>query len=302
MRKALLACTLVLFACATAFAQDDALAVARQAIEKANARLAATGSHVRIVKASFFMKGQGLPEFRSLRTGSKWPFRTVRYIIDGSDLTTDVPAANSAAAIVSAYNSWNNVANTEINAVQVPDDGSNFDVLDGTFDPSTGACLSLFDLTSPNLDLSSGSIFPAADIVVGGWLKPQYFSSCLGNSSILGVTFTFADGDINSDHYIDNLYVEQFYNEGFNWVTSGSTFLGSTEDIESITVHENGHALGLDHMGGPNENQPFKLHPNLRVFSPEAVMNPFYLGGDDKRSPLPTDVAALRTLYANTAH
>jgi len=299
MRKALFACVLSLLVCATAFAQDDSLAVARQMIDQANAQLAATGSSLRIVKASFFVKGMGVPEYRNLRTGSKWPYRTVSYIIDGSDLSTDVPAANSAAAIVSGYNSWNAVANTDITAVQVPDNGGNFDVLDGTFHPVTGQCLSIFDLTSPNLDLSSGNIFPAADIVVGGWLPPVYFSSCLGSSSILGVTWTFADGDANSDHYVDTLYVEQYYNEGFSWVTSGSTFLGPTEDIESVVVHENGHALGLDHMGGPNANQPFKLHPNLRVFSPEAVMNPFYLGGDDKRSPLPTDVAGLRTLYSN---
>jgi len=300
MRKALFVCVLVLFVCANAFAQDDSLATARQMIDQANAQLAASGSSVRIVKASFFVKGHGVPEYRNLRTGSKWPYRTVSYIVDGSDLSVDVPAANSAAAIVSGYNSWNAIENTNITAVQAPDDGSNFDVLDGTFHPVTGACLSIFDLSSPNLDLSSGQIFPAADIVVGGWLKPQYFSSCLGSSSILGVTWTFADGDANSDQYVDTLYVEQYYNEGFSWVTSGSQFLGTTEDIESVVVHENGHALGLDHVGGPNANQPFKLHPNLRVFSPEAVMNPFYLGGDDKRSPLPTDVAGLRTLYSNS--
>jgi hypothetical protein len=277
------------------------LVPARLMIDQANAQLAATGSSLRIVKASFFMRGMGTPDYRHLRTGTKWPFRTVTYIVDGSDMTVDVPAAGASAAIVNAYNTWNAVQNTDITAVQVSDDGSNFDVLDGTFHPVTGQCLSLFDVTSPNLDLSSGQIFPAADIVVGGWLKPQYFSSCLGSSSILGVTWTFADGDVNSDHYTDTLYVEQFYNEGFSWVLNGSTFLGPTEDIQSIVLHENGHALGLDHMGGPNPNEPFKLQPNGKVFDPEAVMNPFYLGGE-KRSPFPTDVAGLRTLYANHSH
>jgi hypothetical protein len=46
-------------------------------------------------------------------------------------------------------------------------------------------------------------------------------------------------------------------------------------------------------------NEPFKLQPNLKVFDPEAVMNPYYLAGE-KRNLLPTDVAALGTLYTGT--
>lgn len=299
MRKYfVLSLVLALLCAGSLFAQENELTVARQMIDQANAQLAATGSSLRIVKASFFVRGHGVPDFRNLRTGAKWPYRTVTYIVDGSDLTVDVPAASSAAAIVSGYNSWNAVENTDITANQIADDGSNFDVLDGTFHPVTGQCLSIFDVTSPNIDLGAGLIFPAADIVVGGWLAPNYFSSCLGSSSILGVTWTFADGDSNSDQYTDNLYVEQYYNEGFTWVTTGSTFLGPTEDIETVVLHENGHALGLDHTGGPNPNEPFKLQPNGKVFNPEAVMNPFYLGGE-KRSPFPVDVAGLRTLYSN---
>jgi hypothetical protein len=82
-------------------------------------------------------------------------------------------------------------------------------------------------------------------------------------------------------------------------VTSGSQYLDfdGPFDIQSIFVHEDGHALGLGHTGGPNPNQPFKLHPNGRVFDPEAVMNPFNLGGE-KRNPFPLDLAALRSLYA----
>ena len=279
-------------------AQDNELTVARQMIDQANAQLAATGSSLRIVKADFFVRGYGVPAFRGLRNGSKWPYRTLTYIVDGSDMTADVPAGAAAAAVVSAFDTWNAVQNTDITANQAADDGSNFDVLDGTFHPVTGQCLTIFDLTSPNLDLGAGQIYPAADIVVGGWLPSNYFSSCLGSNSILGVTWTFADGDANADHYVDNLYVEQFFNDGFAWVTSGSTFLGTTEDIETVVVHEHGHAFGLDHTGGPNPNEPFKLQPNGKVFDPEAVMNPYYLGGE-KRSLFPIDTAALRTLYAN---
>jgi hypothetical protein len=56
--------------------------------------------------------------------------------------------------------------------------------------------------------------------------------------------------------------------------------------------------MGLGHFGGPNVNEPFKLQPNGKVFDPEAIMNPYYIGGD-KRDLFPTDIAGLRTMYAS---
>lgn len=295
MRKNLVLSISLLLLSTPLMAQD--LSVATQMIERANAQLAASGSNLRIGKADFFVKGHGVPSYRNLRIGVKWPYRTLTYVVDSSGMSSDVPAAGAEAAVVNAYNTWNAVANTEITANQIADDGTNFDIFDGTFD-SAGNCVDLFDLTSPNIDLSTGQITLEADIVVGGWISPAYFSKCLGSSSILGVTWTFFDADANSDQYQDIIYVEQLYNEGFTWVLNGSTFLGPTEDIETVVLHENGHALGLDHMGGPNPNEPFKLQPNGKVFDPEAVMNPFYLGGE-KRSPFPTDLAGLRALYTS---
>ena len=67
-------------------------------------------------------------------------------------------------------------------------------------------------------------------------------------------------------------------------------------DVESIVTHGVGHTHGLGHFGGPNTNAPFKVQPDGRAFDPEAVMNPFYLGGE-KRELLPTDVAGLHALY-----
>ena len=281
----------------------SAPAKAVQMIEQINARLEAGASPVRLSEASFFTLGVGTDSNRLLRLGSRWPQPQVTYVLDQSDYTHWVPAADAEAALVSAYASWSNIPNTTIYATRVPDDGSNFDILDAIVLDGAGNCVSILDTTSPNLVGISpaGGLFinPAADVVVGGWLPPAYFDNCLGSSAILGVTFTFSIADQNGDNYRDAVYAEQFYNEGYRWVTSGAAYLNfSLMDIESIAVHEDGHALGLDHFGGPNAHEPFRLQPNGKVYDPEAVMNPAYLGGSGKRSPLPTDEAALRALYA----
>lgn len=278
-------------------------AKAVQMIDQINARLEAGGSQLRLSEASFYTVGRGTDSNRLRRIGARWPQDQVTYVLDQSDYTSWVPAANTDAALVSAYNSWNNVNNTTIFTTRVPDDGSNFDILDGMVLDGAGNCVSILDTSSPNLiGVSPGGglfINPAADVVVGGWLPPAYFENCLGSPFILGITFTFSIPDQNGDNYPDAVYAEQFFNEGFQWVTTGAAYLNfSLMDIESVAVHEDGHALGLDHFGGPNDHQPFKLKPNGKVYSPEAVMNPAYLGGTDKRSPQPSDEAALRSLYA----
>ena len=264
-------------------------------VDEFNAQLAAAGSDLRLDYPWLFRIGNGVDPFGALRTGSRWVQSEPTYILDASDYTPQVPAGDVDAALVSSFDSWNDIANTDLTAMRIADTGGNFDVIDGTI--IGGQCFSLFDLTSPNLDLANGVILPEADIVMGGWEDPAYFASCLGSNSIIGVTWTFSGPDTNGDNYPDRQYVEQFYNERFSWVTSGAVFLGPGTDIETIAAHENGHAHGLGHFGGPIANQPFKLKPNGRVYNPEAVMNPFYLGGE-KRTPLPTDVAGLRTLYS----
>ncbi len=278
---------------------DDATVASIAAqVDEFNANAAAAGSTIRLDYPWMFVVGPGTDPFGRLRSGERWPMSTPGYILDESDYTTDVPAADVDATLEAAYDSWNDVAYAGLEAVRQPDPGGNFDVLDGTYD-GMGNCVFLFDVTSPNLDLGAGLIFPESDIVVGGWVSPNYFSQCLGSSDIIAVTWTFFDVDSNGDGYRDRLYVEQFYNPDFTWVTSGSMFLDPTGgvDLQSIAVHENGHAHGLDHFGGPINQQPFTLKPNGRVFNPEAVMNPFYLFGE-KRDLRPTDVAGFLTMYS----
>jgi hypothetical protein len=266
-------------------------------VNEINARFEAAGQSIRLDYPWVFTVGHGTDPYARLRTGGRWPHQMVGYILDEYDY---VAVDGTELALASAFDTWNYVRNTSIEVVRVPypypnEPGKNFDVLDGTFED--GVCIDIFDYDSQNYDVDNGWIFPESDIVVGGWVDPEYFVECLGSQWIIGVTWTFSVPDQNGDHYHDILYVEQFYNPAFDWVTSGAEFLGAGTDIETIALHENGHALGLEHFGGPLERQPFKLQPNGKVFNPTAVMNPIYLGGES-RELLPTDKAALRTMYA----
>ncbi len=275
-------------------------------VDDINAGLAASGSDLQLDYPWLFRIGLGTDPWGRLRTGSRWTQpEFVSYLLDESDYSRDVPAAASEATLVKAFETWNEQENTTVRSTRVADDGGNWDILDAVVLDAAGDCVNIIDFSSPTLvgiTPSGGFILnPPADIIVGGWIDPDYFEKCLGSASILGVTWSFSTGDTNGDGYRDRTYVEEYYNPFFNWVTSGSQFLsGDKIDIESVVLHENGHAHGLGHFGGPINQQPFTLKPNGRVFNPEAVMNPFYLGGE-KRELLTTDKAALRTLYARKA-
>jgi hypothetical protein len=281
---------------------EEAVARITEMVDGVNERLAAGGNPWRLNYPWLFRVGMGTDPWGQLRTGARWPASPVAYILDELDYTTDLPDSEVDAALAKAYQTWNDVRNTHIQAVRVPDPAPalNLDILDGTFSPG-GDCLDVVDVAADNLifyDPATGAIsfVPAAHIYVGGWLGPDYFEKCLGSPFIIGVTWFFSFGDTNSDNYVDQLYVEQFYNEGFTWVTSGAVFLGSDIDLESVAAHENGHSHGLGHFGGPHPRQPLLLRPNGNIFTPEAVMNPGYFGGE-KRNLLPPDLAGLRTLY-----
>ncbi len=276
---------------------------AAQIAARVNQRLAAAGSKYRLSGASFFTTGRGVPPFRQNKFAG-WADRNLTYMFDVSDYAPGSNAAAVTAALTAAYETWDAVPNANINLTRVPDTEPNPDVLDAIVTDNKGNCVDIVDVTSPVVDAydpATGEfeLSPVADNVVGGWLRPAYFEKCLGSADIIAVTWTFTGGDANHDRLPDITYNEQYFNTQWQYVTSGSVYLDfdGPFDLQSIAVHEDGHALGLGHTGGPNDNQPFKLHPNGRVFDPEAVMNPFSLGGE-KRTLFPLDKASLRSIYA----
>ena len=182
----------------------------------------------------------------------------------------------------------------------------------GTWDAQTCTTLDLHKVTLPDNVLPSIMLaIPGytndplrADINTLGFLPGAIFTSVLGPGAadnVLGVTFTFVWGtstpsgfvpsDIDADGRDDTAFKEVWYNDDFTWSLAGGGF--EPVDVETVALHENGHALELGHFGDifvTNGNG--KLH-----VSPRAVMNAAVLGR--LRAPLGTDNAAYCGVFAN---
>ena len=127
-------------------------------------------------------------------------------------------------------------------------------------------------LVSAILGFGGGAV--TSDIMHAGWLPGSFFDLLRpnGSQSILGVTFTltFTAGDLDGNGLPDLGAREIYYNDAFRWADDGS----SNIDVETVALHEAGHALSQAHFG--------KIFINTKsgkvVFSPRAVMNASYSG------------------------
>jgi hypothetical protein len=277
----------------SAGAQDPAFARAAPAtgdvvnakLQEINAGLAAAGAHygVDFAEISFGPnatsdKGQIIfANDRTHRLSSKWVPGDPRRLADGNNITymndqtfmVANGAGNAEPAIDASFATWQQVNCSKLDLVKRPYDG--------------GFHSAIFQ---------GGELF-ASDIYTLGFLPGFYFDLVLGagaSQSVLGVTFTFVFGDfdaqgnftpsdIDNNGRTDTAIKEVWYNDAFTWTTTNTTDI----DIETVALHENGHALELGHFG----KVAFNTSSGKLKVSPRAVMNAFILGV--LRSPLGTD-------------
>lgn len=234
-------------------------------------------------EAGDFQAGQTIfANDRTLRLASQWVPNDLRRGAQGNDLTHLVFSAFATAngsldgepAIDASFETWNNLKkNSGVNVVKVPDTGDN-----------------------PSAILSIGGV-PGnpflADISTMGFLPGFIFDAVLGTgagNSVLGVAFTFTFLDENGDPTSDVALKEIWYNDAFDWSTDGTP---GTIDIETVALHENGHALGFGHFGKISV-----INPNGKLnISPRAVMNAINLGV--QRDLLGTDKASYNSVYGD---
>jgi hypothetical protein len=239
------------------------------AMERINRDLELRGLTYRLAHIDLYTLGWGQPSHRILMNGCRWvPYDFLRYA-DGDNITylvvasqgvtaSGLSSAATEAAIDRAMTTWDrqkSLQKVDIVKRDATGDCTIFDEMD---------CWAAYD------DDPSTAGWPfGADIVHAGWY-PSGFFECFepgGGYGILGVSVTFIwvdtatdlPTDINGDGYLD-------------------TALPGV-DVETVALHEAGHALGLGHFGPP----------------PNAVMDPYYEGIDQE--PSSVDNAGLSALW-----
>lgn len=258
-----------------------------------NAQLQAQGLNLAVEQIDLISFGFGRPANRIHQTGTRWVANDPRRLADGENITylvdvsdgntaSGLTAAQTEAAIDRSMDTWQaDHCFDKVDLVKRADSGADPDIFDAFF--------GFGGFGNPFL----------ADIVNAGWLPRAFFEAVGGPGGGAGilafsVTFIFVDpstgqpSDINGDNYLDAALNEVYYNDNFG--NPGGDRAGNPWgidiappgiDVETVSLHENGHSLGLGHFGPP----------------PAAVMNPVYAG--IRHEPLPVDQAGMCANWAS---
>lgn len=261
-------------------------------MHEVNEELAAMGLNIAVEQIEFFTIGQGRPSNRIHQQEFRWVANDERRLADGNNITYLVDQSDGATAsgltnddtepaIDRSMATWDaERCLKKVDIVKRADPGGDPDIFDSFFGFG-----------------GEGDPF-LADIVNAGWLPRAFFEAVGGPGGGRGilafsVTFIFTDDDgnptdINGDNYLDTALNEVYYNDTFG--DPGDDRAGNpwainqplpAIDVETVSLHENGHSLGLGHFGPP----------------PAAVMNPVYAGIN--HDPDPSDHAGMCTVWAS---
>jgi hypothetical protein len=173
------------------------------------------------------------------------------YRIDLTELPSGFTADDVETAIESAVATFNAVPCSKTRLVRVDED----------LDTDLGYAQHLVGM--------GGSEDPLPDITFAGWVPTEFFDA-IEQSPANGVTFPItidADGtslvpgydvlaapgdysDIDHDGNADTYSMEVYFNSDSTYTTDPTTGDAlAVIDLESIALHELGHALGMDHFG-----------------------------------------------------
>jgi len=254
-------------------------------MQEINRQLCAQGLNLAVEAIEFFIIGGQRPSARIHQQGSRYVPNDSRRNAQGTEITywVDPRLGNTVSGL---NNDKTEAAINQAMATWGHNKGlKKTNIIKRTY-------------SDPNIDptvfddyLDKKPILPpyVADIVHAGWWPKEFFELAVGpggGDSILAftVTFIFIDGslnptDVNGDHYLDTAFTEIYYNDNFPWGVEVDLSQGI--DVETVALHESGHALGLGHFGPP----------------PVAVMNAVYAG--KRQAPLPIDDAGLFILWGS---
>ena len=267
-------------------------------IQELNEKLFDIGFNLAITKIDFYTAGKGRPSIRIHQLSARWVSNDPRRYAQGKDMTYLVDQSDGATtsglsnddtepAIDNAMTAWN-MTNClkKVDVVKRYDNGDDPDIFDYLITDEEGN--NFGDFGNPFL----------ADIVHAGWLSRDFFEAVGapepgGGRGILAVsvTFIFTDDngnptDLNGDNYLDTALNEVYYNDTFGdpnddrvsnpW---GIDVELPGVDVETVSLHENGHSLGIGHFGPP----------------PSALMNPVYR--EIIREPDSVDLAGICTIW-----